>query len=425
VVTFGVSAERGTVHAVALSDDEGKLPDRVVSRRTFRVGDSKADLVRAIEAALEALADEIGPDREIAGAAVAYRDPAERRAVVTGLAKGPWHTASLVSAKSAHLAVARAMPWTGEFDHLLVCEVVPGHQSFSLISPERDRVVAAIAATGSAVSEATMRPAVTAAWDQFDAAGVQPEAVVLMGSAATHPAVAAALTNGFAVPIIPSRVAKVGAAVGAALAIAPEAADIFAAVERTRLSRGAAALVAAASVLAGGVAAGGIYEATTGTRPASAPVLADARAAANSHQVPEAERLAPESEAQDEAGVPVRSPAATKRASHRDSAGSPNVVSVGPVGMSWGPGAGRRMGLQPDSGDEQQLMPSVTPVAPSGSASASAALDSTVRVQPPDQRLLFKGEAAPPRVGSPEFNHWWNNHWRMMAEWASGMMPRI
>ena len=72
MVTFGVSTERGTVHAVALSDDDGKLPDRLLIRRTFHIGDAKSDLVPAIEAALEALADEIGPDHEIAGAAVTY-----------------------------------------------------------------------------------------------------------------------------------------------------------------------------------------------------------------------------------------------------------------------------------------------------------------------------------------------------------------
>ncbi len=436
VVTFGVSTERGTVHAVALSDDDARLPDRLVAQRTFHIGDGKADLARAIDAALEALTDEIGPDREIAGVAVTYRDPAERRAVVTGLAKGPWGTASLVSAKSAHLAMARAMPWTMEFGHLLVCEVVRGHQCFSLISPERDRVVAAIAATGSVVSEATMRPAVTAAWDQFDAAGVQPEAVVLIGSAASEPVVTATLTSGFSVPLIPSRVAVVAAAVGAALVVQPQQADLFT-VERTRVSRSAAALVTAATVLAGGLVAGGVYEATASSRSTTSPVLADPDVAANSHEVNPADPR-PQAAPERERGLSLRPRAVPVR----HSGTGPETVSLDEVGMAgtfWGPGSSPRMTLRPDSGASQSKPPVSSPIPSTGSAQAmlpgqttpgastprSARPHSNAQVGNPDRRLLFPGETTPPQVSSPEFGRWWQNHWRMVMAWATVMTPRV
>jgi len=428
VVTFGVSTERGTVHAVALSDDDGKLPDRLVIQRTFRIGDGKADLPRAVESALEALADEIGPDREIAGAAVTYRDAAERRTIVTGLADGPWRTASLVSAKSAHLALARAMPWTGEFDHLLICEAVPGYQCFSLISPERDRVVAAIAATGATVTAETMRPAVTAAWDQFDAAGVQPEAVVMIGSAASEPAVAAALAAGFGVPVIPSKVASAAAATGAALIVRPESVALFEQ-ERTRLSRGAAVLVAAASVLVGGATAGGIYEATAGSG-STATSVADARAAAQTHRVLPVEQPAPqvEAEAEPDAGTPVRSPAADT-ARPGDRAPAADTVAVDPAALSWGSDGGQRMGVHsglwhPDGPPLDQATPDPNTGTRTAAAPDSVVPDPVNPVGSPNSELLFAGESAPPQLGSPEFAQWWDNHWRMMVQWAAELVPR-
>lgn len=131
VVTFGVSTERGAVQAVALRNGPDSLPERILHHRTQQIrGDGTHDLAHAVETALADLDAELGADYEAVGAAVTYRDAAERRAIVTGLASGPWRTASLVSAKSAHLALARAMTWVDGFDHLVICEVVPGYQGF-------------------------------------------------------------------------------------------------------------------------------------------------------------------------------------------------------------------------------------------------------------------------------------------------------
>ncbi|MGW4249162.1 hypothetical protein, partial [Nocardia sp. NPDC004722] len=79
-MTIGVATERGTVRAVALADAGDKLPERVVLERVVPIaGESKAELAAAVETAMEDIADKIGADREILGAAVAYRDAAERR----------------------------------------------------------------------------------------------------------------------------------------------------------------------------------------------------------------------------------------------------------------------------------------------------------------------------------------------------------
>ncbi|WP_280366199.1 hypothetical protein, partial [Nocardia abscessus] len=150
VVTLGVSTERGAVHAVALADGK-KLADRVLLRRVERTdGDGKAEVAAAVETALDALAAGLGSDREIGGVAVAYRDAAERRAIVTRLATGPWHSASMVSAKSAHLSAASMMTWLDAYDNLLICEVVPGYQAFTLVDRGRRRVLAAVGQAGRA-----------------------------------------------------------------------------------------------------------------------------------------------------------------------------------------------------------------------------------------------------------------------------------
>lgn len=257
VVTLGVSTERGAVHAVAFAASGGTLTDRMLLRHTVRTGgDGKGEVAAAVRTALDALAAELDDEHEIAGVAVSYRDAAERRAIVTGLAETPWHTASLVSAKSAHLFVAGAMTWLDEFDNLLVYEAVPGHQAMTLLDPGRHRVLAASGQTGAPTPDA-LRTGVSAAWDQFDAASVRPGAVVLIGSSADAPAVREAV-GGFGVPVLPCRLAPFAPAAGAALVALGDVIDVPVATA-PQTKRGTALVAAAASVLAGGLVAGGSY----------------------------------------------------------------------------------------------------------------------------------------------------------------------
>jgi hypothetical protein len=426
VVTFGVSIERGTVHAVALAGPTGTnggdtLSERVLIRRRVRVaGGGRRELSTAVGVALDNLADEIGAEHEIAGVAISYRDAAERRSIVAGLASGPWRSASYASAKSAHLVLARAMTWTDEFDHLVICEVTPGCQAFSLISPERDRVVATYTASGTAVTAA----AVLAAWDRFDAAGAQPDAVVLIGSAAGASAAAAALDT-FGVAIIPCRVAAAATAVGAALAALPESPEADAG--RGRFTRGAAAVVATAAVLAGGLFAGGLYEVTGTSRPNMASMLRDARAAAEHHrvhpQVPtSASQVGVEADQPPGAmpvvpggsGVPGAPAAAT------------DAVTLDPGTRIWGPDGPQpqhgRPGA-PSADKPKTLQQEQTDQQPAtGSSAMTPALVTSAGVPGPSG--LFPGEAAPPPVGTPEFATWWDNHWHLMTQWAAQFMPR-
>ncbi|MEU5405210.1 hypothetical protein [Nocardia asteroides] len=262
VITLGVSTERGAVHAVAFAAEGATLTDRMLLRRTVRAGgDGRADVAAAVQTALDTMAAELDDEHEIAGVAVSYRDAVERRAIVTRLAPTPWRTASLVSAKSAHLFVAGAMTWLDEFENLLVYEAVPGHQAMTLIDPGRQRVLAASAQTGAPTPDA-LRAGVSAAWDQFEAASVRPGAVVLVGTSADAPAVREAVA-GFGVPVLPCRLAPFAPAAGAALVALGDAVDVPVPVA-AQSKRGTALVAAAASLLAGGLVAGGSYALMSG-----------------------------------------------------------------------------------------------------------------------------------------------------------------
>lgn len=429
-VTLGVSTERGTVHAVALADDGDKLSERVLLHITGKVGgETKADLAAAVETVMDAVADKMGPDRDIVGAAVAYRDAAERRAIVTRLAAGQWHEASLVSAKSSHLAVARAMTWVDEFDDLAICEVVPGFQAFSLIDGERTRVLAAVTLSGGAANEEAMRAAVTAAWDQFDAAGVRPDAVVLIGSAASEPGVVAALEAGFGAPIIPCQVAAAAPAIGAALAALPEAEYVGEAAEKLKRTRGTAALFAAASVLAGGLVAGGVYTASNNSRTVPEPMLTDARVRA------EGQPGGPQQQINADTGSAfgssnethwdpmVGQPTEAGAVLAPDESGvvaEPDIVTIDP-GSSWGPDA--ESGPLGIMGPKPLLK--AQPDAEPGIGQQSIIPAPTTPVGAPDGFGLFPGEDAPPPLGTPEFQKWWDGHWAMMLKWAVQLMPRV
>lgn len=266
MVTLGVSTERGAVHAVAFADSGVTLTDRMLLRRTVRAGgDGKAEVAAAVHTALDAIAAELDDEHEIAGVAVSYRDANERRAIVTRLAETEWRTASLVSAKSAHLFVAGAMTWLDEFDNLLVYEAVPGHQAMTLIDPGRHRVLAAYSQTGAPTPDA-LRAGVSSAWDQFEAASVKPGAVVLIGSSSDAPAVRDAVA-GFGVPVLPCRLAPFAPAAGAALVALGDTVVVPISVG-SRSKRGTALVAAAASVLAGGLVAGGSYAVMNSGPPA-------------------------------------------------------------------------------------------------------------------------------------------------------------
>lgn len=427
VVTLGASIARDRVDAVALCGGNAKLTDRVLAHRVAELATAmSAGLPEVIESLLDGLAAEIDTaEYEIGGAAVTYRDPAGRRAVVTGLAGGPWYEASLVSAKSAHLALARAMTWTKEFDHLLVCELMPGYQGFSLISPHRDRVVAAVSTTAGLVSEDSLRPGIAAAWDQFDAAGVWPSAVVVIGTGVRRSAVSAALSVGFNTPVIPGAVGAAGSAIGAALVAQPEMFVTLPA-ERVRVSRNSVAIAAAASVLAGGVAIGGIHELTDHPRSDATTRLADASTTGPvrgpRHARPEPSLPAADSIPE----MPQESPFEHRAPRHAKPDTDLSETSATPASSAWGGSGGRSwpgvLGPDSEQAPKELVKQQPEPQSQRDHRDDSVPPAPTDPVGAPDGSLLFPGEPAPPPLGTPEFNRWWDHHVQLTVRWVETMM---
>ncbi|MGX1777421.1 hypothetical protein ACWIGW_35315 [Nocardia brasiliensis] len=414
VVTLGVSTERGAVHAVAFADTGSRLPERVLLHRVRRThSDSKAELAEAVETAMDELAAELGPEHEIAGAAVTYRDAAERRAIVTRLASGRWHTASLVSSKSAHLSVAAVMTWLDEFDDLLICEVVPGYQAFTLVDRERRRIVAATSQSGGATAEA-MGAAVTAAWDQFEAAAVRPDAVVLIGSAAGKPAVVAAV-DGFGAPVIPCKTASAASAAGAALYAMADLDEFGLAPEKARRVRGGTAVFAAASVLAGGLVVGGVYVASGSSRTLPGAVVKDAHVTAESKMVAGGPGGATD---EDRGGD---GPVLDRRVPVSAHVPDLTVVTIDPADLGpqystqrWGSGLEHPEPLLAEGAAHEAETNAVAPL-----TSGSGMLPGTNKVGAPNGALLFPGETPPPAAFTAESYAWWDNHFRMMLQWAA------
>ncbi|MBF6299041.1 hypothetical protein IU459_16030 [Nocardia amamiensis] len=397
LVTLGVSTERGAVHAVALADGE-KLADRVLLRRVGRTdSDSNADVAASVEAVLNAMAAGLGPDREIGGVAVAYRDSAERRAIVTRLAAGPWHSASMVSAKSAHLSVAGVMTWLDTFDNLLICEVVPGYQAFTLVDRGRRRVLAAVGRAGRTTPQ-SLGGAVTAAWDQLEAAATKPDAVALIGSAAAEPAVSAAVED-FGAPVIPCTMAAFACAAGAALSARMESDSRVEPVEEPHRARGGVALFAAAGVLASGMVVGGGYVLNGFSRPMPTVVADAQRDAASAVDVAAGLDRTRGSEADGSSAGPAGS--TTPTGSQLSGQRWGTVPEHDPLPLSIAEAAGHE---EPDA--QEPLMP-------------GTGVPSHSRVGAPNEALLFPGESPPPAAFTPEAADWWDEHLRLMAQWAA------
>ncbi|MBH0777025.1 hypothetical protein [Nocardia bovistercoris] len=413
VVTLGVSTERGAVHAVVLADSGEQLPERVLMHRVARPrGDSKADVAAAVEAAMDEVAAEIGPRQWIAGTAVVYRDAAERRAIVTRLASGPWHSTSMVSTKSAHLSLAGMMSRLDRYDHLLICEIVPGYQSFTLVDRNRSRVLAATSQSGVATTD-SLAIAVTAAWDQLEAAAAKPDAVVLIGSAADGEVVREALA-GFGAPVLPCPIAIAAPAAGAAMSAmsdVPGMEDtIDSSEEPMRYGRGTAALLAAAGVLACGMIAGGVYTIDSMTTTDTAAVV-------ETHPITDVRRPAEDTAARKPATAPLpgfdagRAPVVlTPEPRFGDF--TPSTIDTGVSTPRFAPRGAHALPLDqstPTRGAEEvpaALLP-------------GAGVPESTKVGAPDGSMLFPGETPPPAAFTPEAQHWWDNHFRLLMQWAS------
>lgn len=397
VVTLGVSTERGAVHAVALADGK-KLADRVLLRRVVRTdGDGKAEVAAAVETALGALTAGLGAEREVGGVAVVYRDPAERRAIVTRLAAGPWHSASMVSVKSAHLSVASMMTWLDAYDNLLICEVVPGYHAFTLVDRGRRRVLAAVGQAGRATPR-SLGVSVAATGEQLEAAAARPDAVALIGSAGAGSAVLTAVET-FGVPVIPCTVGAFASAAGAALSVRLEQDGYAGPVSEPQRGRGGVAVFAAAGVLASGMVVGGSYLLNDSAQPMPTVIAADARIEGTG--AGHATEPAPFADTEVDGSVGSASTAGAQLPQHGWGA-APRSLPLPLVAADAADG--------PEAAAEGE---GTEPLVP------GTGLPSDRKLGAPDGALLFPGEAPPPAAFTPEAADWWDEHLRLMAQWAA------
>ncbi|UGT60358.1 hypothetical protein [Nocardia asteroides] len=416
-VVFGVSTEHGAVHAVALSGAGERLPERVLAQCTVAIDGDRRAAPAAVIAALDRLAAELR--REPAGVAIAYHDPAERRALGIGLAAGRWRAASLVSTRAAHLNVAGAMTWLAEFDDLLLCDVVPGHLTLTLVDRDRGRVLAGVTRTGGVTSDA-LGAAVTAARDQLDAAETRPDAVVLIGSAAAEPAVAEAV-RALGAPVLPCTVAAIAPALGAALAVCAEPGGVAEPpVPRSRSMR-TAALLGAAALAAGFTVAGGAYL-MSDARPVPTPPTAAAAApvapAASAHVPAALHHIAAVGVLERAESVPQRqavwSPAVAQSRTYEPLPLVPAELAPGPA-----PAPAGSLACPPPAGAVTAAGPSPSACAPEPAVPGTGVPAPDDRVGAPDAALLFPGEAPAPAPFTPESAAWWGNHVRLTVAWAT------
>ncbi|WP_040789300.1 hypothetical protein [Nocardia paucivorans] len=424
LVTVGVSTERGAVHAVALDDSDVPLPDRILVHRVLEVlGTGRAEVAAAVARVMDEVARELGPAEEIAGAAVTYRDPAERRAIVTELATGPWRSASMVSTKSAHLSVAGAMTWLGEFGHLLIGEVVPGYQAFTLVDAARTRVLAATGQSAAEPTMAAMSAAVGAARDQIEAAQVRPDAVVLIGSAADQPAVMGAV-GGFGASVIPCGMARTAPAAGAALCAMTDLVDVAVPLRSEQQRRGPVVVVAAAGVLASGMTGGGAYL-LMNNNPQYTSVAADVTpmvpvggqaADRGSTDAPQQRMFRPEAASSVPETGSLSIPADSEGVEYSTDSEYSTPRYVAPNRDYESDSDPSVEGAEPQS---HSLAPGSTPDSTVPDSRSRPYIPAPMRRAESPTGLLFPGEELPPPPFTPESYAWWSRHLRLLVQWAT------
>ncbi|MEU2126729.1 hypothetical protein ABZ507_33500, partial [Nocardia niwae] len=252
--TVGISAEQAVVRGVLLASTarQGTRP-AVLQEIEQPVAHSTA---AAVAAALDALTADAEPGTGIDDVAVAYRTVAERRAIVSQLSSALWRSSSLVSTKTALLALLADLPGTAEDSTLLALEVVGYHTSYLVIGPNRTEILASGGWSSGVVDAATAQMAVDRIRPALEAAGLSPDAVVLCGSSAGNADVLSAFRAGFAIPVHTAPDHANAAAYGAALvAAAPFRSPAEAPVASDRRHRGRVILAgAAAAAQLGGAA---------------------------------------------------------------------------------------------------------------------------------------------------------------------------
>ncbi|MEV6560249.1 hypothetical protein AB0M22_31335 [Nocardia sp. NPDC051756] len=219
MATVGISAERTVVRGVLLSGEftAGMRPNLLRHVDQQVGGEPSTEVIVAV---LDRLTGEAGP--HIDDVAVLYRTADERRALVTYLASRKWRSASLVSIRSALLAVVQCTPELAAFDTVLVVEALRDSTCCAIVGPDRARILASDSWTAGMHDAESAGRAVAQFWPVLDALSVRPDAVVLCGAAAADPEIATVLDTAFAVPVRRLPDFANAAALGAALVAAEQ-----------------------------------------------------------------------------------------------------------------------------------------------------------------------------------------------------------
>ncbi|TSD93355.1 hypothetical protein FOS14_23365 [Skermania sp. ID1734] len=395
--TVGVSTERGAVRTVVLRADNASDADSGIVRigEKESANDDRLTTAAAIAAALDDL--EADSDSEIQGAAVVYRDAAERRAIVSQLAHGKWSASSLVSVRAAHLAAVQQIRSLKGFGPLLVYDIVPGFKAFSVLDAAHSRILASDAISGSGIDAKDVGESVNRALSLVESADVVPDAVVLVGSLAESEVVRKALELGFSVPVVQAPESAVATARGAALLAArelPEAEESAAAAAPTGKRR---LLIAAAAVLAAGAAGitALVLTAGSGSDEPTSPMV-------SAGPSPAARPLAPRVSV---APPPIEAP--------------PPPAPAAPVYTrdyvpQWQPPP-PRIRTPAETPDQ------ITTTLPSPPPPPPPPPPTTTTLGPPGPNLLFPGEAPPPPASDgAALQKWWNHHIELKERWLSG-----
>ncbi|WP_410870652.1 hypothetical protein [Nocardia sp. A7] len=418
--TVGISAERAVVRGVLLSTAPGKR-SAVLQTVEQRVEDG-GSVVGALDALTESAP-------VVADVAVAYHTAEDRQRIVSQLADGQWRTSSLVSTRSALLALVGAMPELDEFGTVVLLNLADRTATAVVVGPDRRKILASQTwTTGFADGTAVDGPV-----DAFDADAMtetighlrsmlepiptHPDAVALCGSSAGDPEIAGALRYELTARVVLVPDYEQATARGAALIAADQVGKRYAEPPRTpgrhkRLLLSAAALAvflgvsgfAVAQVLddsAPAMKAGSVDATSLPPPSSSAPTTADARLPAPPTPEQPAPPLAP-------APTPA-TPSAAAPAPPSPAAVPTTTAPRGPAQPTWVPA--------PEAG------PTDSPAPPS-SPEAAVPSDSPAptKVGPPDPQGLFPGESPPPPAGSDPAAEqaWWANHWNLKRQWMNG-----
>ncbi|MFG2441955.1 hypothetical protein ACGFQG_03735 [Nocardia fluminea] len=417
--TVGISTERTVVRGVLLSSAPGKRSEfvRAVEQRTEAGG--------SIAGTLDALA-EAGPG--IADVAVAYHSAQDRQRIVSELATGPWRTSSLVSTRSALVALAGDMPELDEFATVVLLDLADRTATAVVVGPDRRHVLASdVWATAFADGTSLDGPAESVDGDamaetiarlrsMLATIPAQADAVVLSGSSAADPEIGGALRYELTARVVLVPDFAQATARAAALIAADQVRERSAAPPRAPRRSGRLLLTAAALAALLGVAG----FAASRVLDDSSPVMSASSPGATS--VPPSVTAAPTSvEATADSQVPASSagpPTQPVTPSNAPTAAPappwtpapPSSATAAPRGPEPRAGAPAPQAGPPDSSESSPQAPT-----PSGAATPT-------KVGPPGPEGLFPGESPPPAAGSDPAAEqaWWANHWNLKRQWMNG-----